>query len=234
MSTLHCSHVTPQCPVEATTYGYKPNIAGSIFFAAMFGGLGCLHFLVNAYFQAWTFLVSISLGAILELLGYAARCQMHFNPWDSRMFKLQIVTLIVAPTFIAAGIYLTMKHIILAFGREHAIMSPNMYIWIFITSDIFSLILQAAGGITASAAPAGDRTVLDAGNDVMIAGIAFQVFSMLVFGVMATLYAYRVVMARKNAGLPYIEIGPGPWSKAAAVGGEILAYVTILCRCAYR
>ena len=99
---------------------------------------------------------------------------------------------------------------------------------------MFSLILQAIGGGVASGARADDSKTLSAGNNIMIAGIAFQVAAMLVCGVLAAIFAARVFSARKNAGLPLVAIGPGPWSKGAAVGGEILAYITILCRCIYR
>lgn len=32
-----CTEVNERCPVSATTYGYRPNLAADIIFAAVFG-----------------------------------------------------------------------------------------------------------------------------------------------------------------------------------------------------
>lgn len=53
-----CREVGPKCPVEATLYGYAPNLAWNAFFAGFFG----LSVLVNAglgiRYKTWTYMVS--------------------------------------------------------------------------------------------------------------------------------------------------------------------------------
>jgi hypothetical protein len=232
MPSYHtCTEVSPICPVEATTYGYYPNLGANIFFTVFFGILALFQLGIGVYYRTWTFMVAVASGAILELAGYIGRVLMHSNPWNSSAFKLQIVCLVLAPTFVAAGIYLTLKHIILALGPEHSRLKPTLFTWIFIGCDVGSLILQAAGGGVAAAAGNTDRKLLQAGDNIIIAGIAFQVATMSVCGLLGLEFLIR-----------YSKRGPGFSNEKTSLGrnikwvivGEVLAYFTVLIRCIYR
>ncbi|KAA8649597.1 hypothetical protein EYZ11_005962 [Aspergillus tanneri] len=234
MTKQKCTEVTPLCPVEATTYGYYPNLGGNIFFAVVYGICGILQLIFGIRFRAWTFTVALSVGALLEMAGYIGRILMHTNPWDSGAFKLQIVTLVLAPSFVAAGIYLTLKHIILSLGPEHSRLRPRLFTWIFIGCDIGSLLLQAAGGGVAAAA--NDPDTLNVGNDIIIAGIVFQVVTMSVCGTLAVDYFLRLF--RKGSGLAgekALEMGKSFERRMKLIiVAEGVAYMTVLIRCIYR
>lgn len=191
--------------------------------------------LFGVYYQAWGFATALVIGAFLEVAGYIGRILMHYNPWSPPAFKLQIVCLILSPTFIAAGIYLTIKHIILYLGPEHSKLKPKLFTWIFIGSDIGSLLLQAAGGGVAASAGSTDQTLLKIGDDIMIAGIAFQVATMSVCGILTLDFFLRL---RKNGGgLSGEKQQDGyisPRNMMLLIGGEVFAYVTVLIRCIYR
>ena len=58
---------------------------------------------------------------------------------------IQICCLIISPAFVAAGIYLTLKHIVLTFGTAWSRLRPVLYTYIFIGCDLLSLGLQGAG-----------------------------------------------------------------------------------------
>lgn len=226
-----CKEVSPLCPVEATTYGYYPNFGGNVFFAVWFGLIGTLQLGFGIYYRSWTIMVALAIGGLMEMAGYIGRILMNENPWDGDAFKLQIVCLVLAPTFVAAGIYLTLKHIILALGPEHSRLKPRLFTWIFISCDVGSIILQAVGGGVAAAA-GNDMDVLEVGNNIIIAGIAFQVATMSSCGILALEFFIRVRM----------HGGPGSYSEKSVSGrsihlilfGEIFAYFTVLIRCIYR
>ncbi|KAF9890150.1 hypothetical protein FE257_006311 [Aspergillus nanangensis] len=234
MSYRTCSEVGPGCPVEATTYGYYPNFGGNVFLTAFFGVCGVAQIGVGTYYRAWTLMVALVVGAILEMAGYVGRVLMHANPWDESAFKLQIVCLVLAPTFVAAGIYLTLKHIIISLGAEHSRLKPRLFTWIFIGCDIGSLILQAAGGGVAAAAGNTNFDLLTAGNNIIIAGIAFQVATMSVCGVLGLEFFIRVI--RHGSGLSGEKFGNVARHKNVLfiVVAEIFAYFTVLIRCIYR
>ena len=87
---------------------------------------------------------------------------------------LTVTTVIFAPAFLAAGIYLTLKHIVIQFGSQWSLLKPNWYTYIFIACDILSLVMQSAGGALAATADPGEN-IGDIGTDIMIAGIIWQV-----------------------------------------------------------
>ncbi|KAL3447209.1 RTA1 like protein-domain-containing protein [Aspergillus insuetus] len=225
-----CPRVGPGCPVEATTYGYYPNFAGNVFFAAFFGLLGVLQLGVGVYYRSWTIMIALASGALMELAGYIGRVLMNDNPWNGDAFKLQIVCLVLAPTFIAAGIYLTLKHIIITLGPEHSRLKPKLFTWIFISCDVGSLVLQAAGGGVAAAA-GNDYDLLKVGDDIIIAGIAFQVATMSVCGLLALEFFWRV---KKSGPGSFSEKSVGRRSIHLVIFAEIFAYITVLIRCIYR
>jgi hypothetical protein len=169
-----CAQVSPECPVSATTYGYRPNFAGNTIFLVIFGILTIAQLVlgIRARLRAFTF--AVSLGCLGEAIGYGGRLMMNSNPWSSTGFKIQICCLILSPSFLAAGIYLTLKHLVIYFGPEMSRIKPALYTWFFISCDIVSIIAQAAGGGVASAET---KTLVNVGDDIMIAGIAFQVAS---------------------------------------------------------
>ncbi|KAL4880606.1 RTA1 like protein-domain-containing protein [Aspergillus karnatakaensis] len=225
-----CSQVSAFCPVEATTYGYYPNFAGNVFFTVFFGILGVGQLVVGVYYRSWTIMVALAGGALMELAGYVGRVLMNDNPWNGDAFKLQIVCLVLAPTLIAAGIYLTLKHIILALGPEHSRLKPKLFTWIFISCDVGSLVLQACGGGVAAAAE-NDYDLLQVGNDIIITGIAFQVATMSVCGLLAAEFFWRV---RKSGPGSFSEKSVGRRSIHLILFAEIFAYLTVLIRCIYR
>ncbi|KAJ6016153.1 hypothetical protein N7540_010744 [Penicillium herquei] len=238
MSYATCTHVTPECPVSETTYGYYPNLGGNAFFTAFFGVMGVAQVGLGVYYRTWTFMVALGIGAFMEMAGYIGRILMHSNPWNEGAFKLQIVCLVLAPTFVAAGVYLTLKHIVLNLGPEHSKLNPRLFTWIFISCDIGSLILQAAGGGVAAAAGNTNQALLRAGDDIIIAGIAFQVLTMSVCGVLGLNFFWNV--ARHGNGLtgeknPESNASTIPPSRMRLIIiAEIFAYFTVLIRCIYR
>lgn len=114
-------------------------------------------------------------------------------------FLIQIVCLTIAPAFLAAGIYLTLARIVLTFGVENSRIKAKSYPRIFIPCDVISLLLQAAGGGIASAASHQNKNP-DVGDNIMVAGLAFQVLTLLIFMCLAADFAYRTMTRYKRLG----------------------------------
>lgn len=92
--------------------------------------------------------------------------------------------------------------------------------------------MQAAGGGIAASADKTDRKRVEAGNNVIIAGIAFQVVTMAACGLLSLDFALRYIRRRKAAGNPANVAKfnrPGIF-----VITSFLAYVFVLIRCIYR
>jgi hypothetical protein len=157
---------------------------------------------------------------------------MYNNPFDSDGFQVQIVCLVVAPALICAGIYLTLKHIVINFGTTWSRLPPVWYTRIFITGDIFSLTLQGAGGGLAATADPGS-SMLDVGTNLMIAGVVFQVALLIVFGVLLTEYTMRTYKRRDQISAEAMSLFQKK-SFRYFIFALIAAFTGIFIRCVYR
>jgi hypothetical protein len=177
-----CKDISDLCPVEGTIYGYEPSLIFNAVFAGLFGLALLIHLYYGIRYKTWTYMVALGLGCFAESAGYAARVLMHFNPWNKMAFNIQVVLLIFAPSFLAAGIYLTLKHIVLQFGKEWSRLRPSWYTYVFIACDVSSLAMQSAGGAMAATADPGEK-LQQVGTDLMFAGIIWQVVGEFRFSV---------------------------------------------------
>ncbi|KAL6714766.1 hypothetical protein ACLMJK_008191 [Lecanora helva] len=231
-TTENCTNISQFCPVEQTIYGYYPNLGANIFFCAFFGICVLVHLYAGLRYKTWTYFIALFWGCVAECLGYVGRIMLNHNPWSDVGFEIQICCLIIAPAFLAAGVYLTLKHSVLEIGAEFSRIQPRYYTWIFILCDLFSLILQGAGGGTAATADNGSSEQ-DTGNDLMMAGIVWQVFTLLVFGILVGDYALRV-RAHKSELKPSALKLLHDRKFQVFVWGLVLAYLTIFTRCVFR
>lgn len=222
----------PSCTVEGTLYGYQPNIGANGFFAGFFGLCLLAQLALGIRYKTWTYMIALGLGTLAETVGYVGRIMLWNNPFSSIGFQIQICCLIIAPAFVSGGIYLTLKHIVITFGESWSRLRPAWYTYIFITGDIFSLVLQGAGG--GIAATSDDNPSLrDVGTNLMIAGVIFQVVILGVFGYLLAEYALRTYRRRSQLSAETMAIFNSRKFRCFT-GGIAAAYVCIFVRCVYR
>ncbi|KAL8760985.1 MAG: hypothetical protein Q9184_002855 [Pyrenodesmia sp. 2 TL-2023] len=178
------------CPISLASVRYRASLGGNAFYLALFLLLLILQLGFGFKWRTWSYAGSMFGGLALEVIGYVARVQMHHNPFNGDHFLMYLVVLTIAPCFIAAAIYLSLARIILIYGESLARFKPRTYTIIFICCDVFSLVLQAAGGGIADTAES--RSLQQAGIDVMIAGLSFQVVSLTAFMVLCADFAWSV------------------------------------------
>jgi hypothetical protein len=114
-------------------------------------------------------------------------------------FLVQIICLTIAPAILAAGVYLCLSRIVRTFGQDNSRISARAYPVIFVSCDIVSLILQAGGGGYASV-KTHNREDPKVGNNIMIAGLSVQVFTLLVFMLLALDFANCTIRRIRKMG----------------------------------
>ncbi|CAI7580593.1 unnamed protein product [Penicillium glandicola] len=178
-----------------TSYGYIPSLGAGIAFCTLFGLSMILHTVQLTWKKQWWASV-FSIGCLVEVIGWAGRTWSAKCPYNSTAFLMQISTLIIAPTFFTAGIYILLGRFIQLLGRESSFIKPSLYLWIFCTCDVVSLVIQAIGGGMASgeADKVGGDTAT--GTHIMVAGIVFQLVSITIFVVCAVDFIRRTVRKR--------------------------------------
>ncbi|KAL8816966.1 MAG: hypothetical protein Q9223_004115 [Gallowayella weberi] len=212
------------CPKEFQQIDYIPSLAGNAFFLALFALILLFQLAFGYRWRTWSFTGSVFGGLVLEIIGYAARIQLHDNIFKSDPFLMFVLTLLqficlfsflsqvtkyqlitifrylivltIAPCFLTAAIYLSLSRIILIHGEHLARFKPRTYTIIFICCDIFSLVLQAIGGALADTADT--HSMEQTGINIMIAGLVFQVVSLTVFAILCADFFWSV---KKHGGV---------------------------------
>lgn len=231
----------PICANVPSHYETVPSTVANAIFAALFS-LSFIGF-IAVYFgtrrRGTFFVVTMCLGNICEILGYVARVLSSKNPWEELGFLMQIVCLTIGPAFLAAGVYTCLAKVVLIYGEENSRVKAAWYTRIFIPCDVVSLVLQAVGGGMAASAD-NDLELLNMGTNIMIAGLAFQVFTMLMFSLCSLDFGLRVLRRRSRMGSDaFDQSEPVRSIRATSYFKAILAALavstlTILWRSAYR
>ena len=89
---------TPGFPIEDCTlstcslnYGqveYQPSLGGNAFYISIFSLAMISQIIFGLRYRTWGFMIGIFCGLVLEIVGYAARVQMHFNPFIKGPFVM--------------------------------------------------------------------------------------------------------------------------------------------------
>ncbi|PSK41783.1 hypothetical protein B9Z65_9169 [Elsinoe australis] len=171
------------CSLDYAQLDYVPSKSVNLAYLLIFGLLLLVHCVQGVYYRTWGYAVGMVGGLTLEVVGYAGRLGLHNDIFSFDTFVMYLVCLTIAPAFLSASIYLCLSRIVVVCGEDVARFRPRTYTITFVCCDLISLILQSAGGAIASIAD--DKKTGDIGVDVMIAGLAFQVISLLLYMVVA-------------------------------------------------
>ncbi|KAK7429079.1 phospholipid-translocating ATPase rsb1 [Neonectria magnoliae] len=164
-----------------------PSLVPNAFYLACHAVLLLPQVFLGIRCKTWGFLFGMFCGHVLEIVGYAARVQMHNGNGG---FLPYIVTLTIGPAFFSAAIYLCLARIISVYGENLSRFSPRTYTITFMVSDLVALVLQASGG----AILGGDNTsksTLDAGLAIIKTGLAAHLVSIAIFIALAAEYGFR-------------------------------------------
>ncbi|KAF5000936.1 hypothetical protein FGRMN_1393 [Fusarium graminum] len=230
-----CVHISRQCPIENTTYGYRVNLWVNCVFVIIFTVAFFANIWLGIRFRIRSYAVVMALGCLAQLLGYAGRTSMHFLPFNAIPFQIQVCCLIIGPAFNNAAIYLILKHIVFVFGPQWSPLKPKQYTILFIGADIVSLVLQPTGGGLSATARIEDKDQVNMGNTIMMTGIAFQVVALSTFAALSLLFMARRLHAATAS--PLTGNALHIWRSVKFrlyIGGLFTAFITIYIRCVYR
>ena len=153
-------------------------------------------------------------------------------PVDSTIYDHYLSCLIFSPAFIAAGVYLTLKHIDLTFEEKKSRIQAKFYTWTFISCDFLSLMLQAVGG--GFAGGTGNNVHLrNIRTGLTIAGIVWQVATSLVFLGLVVDYTLRTINGWDQVPQKR-KVLAKKMSFRCYVGSVTAAFITIFYRSVYR
>ncbi|KAJ9148589.1 RTA1-domain-containing protein [Pleurostoma richardsiae] len=173
------------------SYGYVPSLGAGIAFCVLFGICLLGHTAQFARLRRWTSIL-LALGAVTELIGWAGRTWSAKCPYNNDAFIMQITTLIIAPVFFSAALYVLLGILILQLGRHTSWLSAKWYAIVFCACDIISLVIQAIGGGMASSESDKPNGNTKPGTDIMVGGIVFQLGTMTLFALFFVDFLRRI------------------------------------------
>ncbi|ORY26063.1 RTA1 like protein-domain-containing protein [Naematelia encephala] len=181
-------------------YGYVPELAAGIAYVVCFAILTILHLGLAIRYRYWIVLCTLVPGEKLitptvEIIGWAGRLWSHYDISGINPFIMQICCLILGPAFFSAWAYTLLGYCITRLGPGYSLLKPKMYIAVFVTADVISLVLQAIGGGGAAVA-AEDGNDTKKSTKIMLAGILFQLATMTIFVALSLDFIVRVLTHR--------------------------------------
>lgn len=76
------------CPLDYAFVRYDPSLGGNIFYAILFGVLLLAQLALGIRYRTWSFMGSMCGGLVLEVVGYAGRVLMHYDPFSNNNFLM--------------------------------------------------------------------------------------------------------------------------------------------------
>ncbi|GAA5976837.1 hypothetical protein JCM5350_007263 [Sporobolomyces pararoseus] len=170
-------------------YGYVPSISYGVVFIVIFALTLIAHTAQIVVSRKMWFMICMSLGCLGEVIGWAFRLLSHYKPENKDAYIGQISILIISPTFFSAVCYWALGIIIQLVGPQHSLLSAKTFKITFVIADFISLVVQGVGGgIAGSAITQPD---LDLGSNIMLGGIVFQLFVMVVYVAYGLHWSYK-------------------------------------------
>ncbi|KAJ4335729.1 hypothetical protein N0V95_008812 [Ascochyta clinopodiicola] len=177
-----------------------------------------------------TSIIYVIIGGLCEIAGFSARIGSHYDNEAWAPFIIQGTLLLIGPLFFAATVYMMLGRTIkLADASAISRISPRWYTRIFVTADISTLIVQ---GLGASLMGTMQLSFALAGEKVVIAGLALQVATFIIFLVAAIDCDIRLVRMKRDSASDATDTSNDAWKTMLYTLYTISTL--ILFRCVFR
>ncbi|KAF9700270.1 hypothetical protein EKO04_001886 [Ascochyta lentis] len=210
-------------------YRYTPSLPLAALFLALFTIMTLFH--VWSYIRyRKTSIIYVFIGGACEMAGFSARIGSHYNNEAWAPFIIQGTLLLIGPLFFAATVYMMLGRTInLANAAAVSRISPKWYTRIFVTADISTLIVQ---GLGASLMGTMQLSLALAGEKVVIAGLALQVATFVVFLAAAIDCNVRLIRVKRESASDAANHSNDAWKRMLHTLYTLSAL--ILFRCVFR
>lgn len=180
------------------------------------------------------YMLAMVIGGYTFAIGLATRFALNDNPRSKGTYIAMYLFVVLSPCAFIAATYVLLGR----FARhlkcdELLLVSPRYITRIFITSDVVTFLVQAAGG----GVSAGSTTVKMAkiGSRIFLAGLALQLLSYLIFITVYITFLVRIRTRRPEVWNMDKELGTKWFSRWKTLAGAfMLSCIGILVRSIFR
>ncbi|WVQ81732.1 hypothetical protein IAT38_003857 [Cryptococcus sp. DSM 104549] len=191
-------------------YKYQPSLSAAKAFLPLFAIMAISSIFMSFKRRNWWALYTICIGAVLEAIGWGGRYvsakKYSWDPsnggeWDTKKpgFIVQIICLIVAPTFFSAANYVILGSLVKRAGQvtglKFSSITPRSFSIVFTFTDFICLIIQLLGG--GIVGKSSTNAQLKTGLHVMAVGVILQLAITLIFIILLGEFTWRWTKSRQ-------------------------------------
>ncbi|KAJ7904703.1 RTA1-like protein [Mycena olivaceomarginata] len=174
---------------------YNPlrYIASNVLTGIAFGLVVLVAFLQTWMVNKWgaKFMLSMVIGCYTFAIGLGTRFGLHTNPESKGLYIIEYLFVVLSPCAFIASEYVLLGRLARYLNCDkHVLVNPRRISIMFISSDITTFLVQAAGGSVSisSNTPSGAKI----GSNISLAGLAMQAASFLSFTCIFFVFIHRV------------------------------------------
>ncbi|KAK6523235.1 hypothetical protein TWF694_006125 [Orbilia ellipsospora] len=194
-------------PDSKSTFFYCPNEGAAIFFTVIFGLSAIAHVTQAFYYGKKRLCWVISIGAIWETVAFGLRSAATQNPLSDGLGIPSSILIYLSPLLINAFAYMVLGRMVFYYTAEkkvfgvRAVRLTVIFVWL----DIIAFFVQLVGAtmtVPNTDPNASQQDLIDSANrqnlgfNIYKGGIAFQLFWIVVFSVLAWRFRMKAVMEK--------------------------------------
>ncbi|KAK0453525.1 RTA1-like protein [Armillaria borealis] len=244
MSTLSLAVSTTQrqeFPSPADPYADPANdpnnplryIASNVLTAIAFSLMLMTALIQTYWIRRWgaKWMMSMTIGAYTFAFGIGTRFGLHAHPESKGIYIVEYLFVVLSPCAFIAANYVLLGRLSRYLGAtQHLLVNPRRITAVFISSDVTTFLIQAAGGAVSIAA---DQVHLARiGSRIFLVGLALQLGSFFIFTCIFLTFLRRIYAHEPDIW----EAGGKKWYAdwRALAGALFVSCIGILIRSVYR
>ncbi|KAF9268030.1 RTA1-like protein [Marasmius fiardii PR-910] len=136
------------------------------------------------------YMLAMTIGAYTFAFGISTRFGLHLHPQSKGLYIVQYLFVVLSPCAFIAAVYILLGRLTRHLDCDkHLLVSPRKITMVFVSSDVITFLVQAAGGGTTTA---NDPDLILIGSRLFLVGLALQLGSFVLFSVIYLVFLYRV------------------------------------------
>ncbi|KAJ7129478.1 RTA1-like protein [Mycena epipterygia] len=178
------------------------------------------------------FMLSMVIGAYTFAFGIGTRFGLHVHPESKGIYIIEYLFVVLSPCAFIASEYVLLGRLARYLNCDkHLLVSSRRITIVFISSDITTFLVQAAGGSVSISTNALNTAIV--GSHIFLAGLVLQLFSFLVFTCIFFVFIHRV---RTQEPETWAMDGSQKWHQhwRTLAGAMVFSFLGIVIRSVYR
>jgi len=188
---------TTEPTVPFNIFGYTPNKSLELAVVVFFILLTLVILVQNLWKRTW-FMMALVIGGLIEVLGFGGMIYTTNNMSSVNGYIIYLVSVLIAPTVLAAADYALAGHIMLRGEAKVCCFTPKVTKYLFLICDIIAFFTQGVGGVIV-----GDAKTLDAirtGANIVLYGQCISLIVFVSFLLFAIVLHRRIIRNLHDAG----------------------------------